>query len=335
MNEYRQDFPMMNKKYVYFNSASTAYKPQAVIDEIKKYYENYSVNTNRGVDSLGYQVTQKYENVRKQVANFIGARNQEIVFTRGTTDGLNLVAQGLAEKIVEGDEIIVSYHEHHANFLPWQELCHKKNAKLIIVDVINGQVDIEGLKNKINTKTKIVAFYHTSNVFGGTNDLSAIAQLVHKYNAYFVVDGAQGIVHEKIDVKKTDIDFYAFSGHKLFGPTGVGVLYGKYELLDDMYPITFGGEMIDIVGLEKTTYKKAPYKFEAGTMMIAEVLGLGAALTYVNNIGYEKMKTQVNMLHDYLITRLKQEIQGIEIYNINVEGSSLITFNIKDIHAHD
>lgn len=335
MKNYREDFPMLKKEYIYFNNASTAYKPTKVIDAIRDYYENYSVNTNRGVDSLGYGVTQKYEQTRDKIAKFINASPSEIVFTRGTTDSLNLVANSFGEIVEAGDEIIVSIHEHHANFLPWQELCKRKQAKLVIVNVLDGKVDLEDLKSKINQKTKIVAFYHTSNVFGGTNNLKEIAQIVHQHEAYLVVDGAQGIVHEKVDVKETNIDFYAFSAHKLYGPTGVGILYGKKELLKEMYPVTFGGEMINIVGLETSTYKDAPYKFEAGTMMIAEVLALGEAIDYVNSIGHEEMARRVYELRNYLTYRLLNEIPNIEIYNKNIKDSSLITFNIKGIHAHD
>lgn len=336
MNEYRKDFPMLKQGYIYFNSASTALKPQIVIDAINEYYEKYSVNTNRGVDSLGYMVTNKYEQTRNKIAKFMNANANEIIFTRGTTAGLNLVARFLESKISEGDEIIVSIHEHHANFIPWQQLCMRKKAKLILVKTYrDGTVDLDDFKRKINFNTKIVALNHISNVFGGINPLKDIATIVHQYNAYFVVDGAQGIVHEQVDVKDLDIDFYAFSGHKIYGPTGVGVLYGKYSILENMEPAEYGGEMIDVVTLNKTTFKKPPYCFEAGTMMIAEVLGLGKAIDYIQSIGYSKMNEHVKQIRHYLIERLTQEIKDIQIYNRDIVDSNLITFNIKGIHSHD
>lgn len=336
MNEYRNDFPMLKQNFVYLNSASTALKPQVVMDAMDDYYNNYGVNTNRGVDSIGYMVTNKYEAVRKKIASFLNAKESEIIFTRGTTDGLNMVARFCEPMIEENDEIIVSIHEHHANFVPWQQLCKRKKAKLIMVKTkLDGTVDLDDLKKCMNAHTKIVALNHMSNVFGGVNSLSKIASIVHEYPAYFVVDGAQGIVHEQVDVEQMDVDFYAFSGHKLYGPTGVGVLYGKYNILKQMEPVNYGGEMIDIVRVDKTTFKEPPYCFEAGTMMIAEVLGLGASLDYVQAIGYSKMNDYVKKLRRYFIERLLIEIPNIQIYNRDIAESNFITFNIKGIHAHD
>lgn len=337
MNNYRDDFPMLKHDYIYFNNASTSLKPKVVIDTIVDYYNNYSVNTNRGVDSLGYKVTQKYEKVRQKVANFIGCNQDEVVFTRGTTDSLNLVASSFGNLIVnEGDEVVVSIAEHHANFIPWQELCKRKGAKLVIVPISeDGTVNSENLRQVMTDKTKIVALNHVSNVMGGINNLSALAKVVHEFNAYFVVDGAQGIIHDEINVHEQGIDFYAFSSHKMFGPMGVGVLYGKKELLEMMPPVVFGGEMIETVTIEKTTYKKAPYKFEAGTMMVPEVLGLGTAIDYINNIGLAKINKQVKDLRAYLVDKLVKEVKDIEIYNLNNKDTGLVTFNIKNIHSHD
>lgn len=336
MNEYRKDFPMLKQPYVYFNSASTALKPQVVIDAMNNYYEKYSVNTNRGVDSLGYVVTNKYEATREKIARFMNANSNEIIFTRGTTNSLNLIARFLESTIQPGDEIIVSVHEHHANFIPWQQLCIRKNASLKLVKTKeDGTVDLDDLKKIINENTKVVALNHISNVFGGINPLKEISKIVHQYSAYFVVDGAQGIVHEQIDVKNMDVDFYAFSGHKIYGPTGIGILYGKYSILEKMEPVEYGGEMIDVVTLNQTTYKKPPYCFEAGTMMIAEVLGLGKAIDYVEKIGYQKMNHHVKQLRNYLIERLIREVKDIQIYNKNIVDSNLVTFNIKGIHSHD
>ena len=337
MNKYRKDFPMLNQDYVYFNNASTSLKPKIVIDSIVNYYTKYGVNTNRGVDSLGFNVTEKYEQVRNKVANFIGCGKDEVIFTRGATDSLNLVANSFGNLIInEGDEIVVSVVEHHANFIPWQELCNKKGAKLVLVPVLeDGTVTLENLIKVMTDKTKIVALNHVSNVMGGINNLSELSKIVHQFNAYFVVDGAQGIVHDKINVNEFGIDFYAFSGHKMYGPMGVGVLYGKKELLNVMPPVVFGGEMIEVVTLEKSTYKKAPYKFEAGTMMVPEVIGLGVAIDYINGIGLKNINDYVKELRNYLVTKLLKEIKDIEIYNINNKDSGLITFNIKNIHAHD
>ena len=337
MNKYRKDFPMLDKDYIYFNNASTSLTPTVVIDSMVDYYTNFGVNINRGVDSLGYKVTEKYELVRSKVAAFIGCAKGEVIFTRGTTDSLNLIAQSFGNLVINDcDEIVVSVVEHHANFIPWQELCNKVGASLVVVPVSDdGIVKPDDLLKVMNNKTRIVALNHVSNVMGGINNIRELAKIVHQFNAYFVVDGAQGIVQEKINVHDLDVDFYAFSGHKMYGPMGVGVLFGKQELLKKMPPIVFGGEMIDTVSIEKTTYKEAPYKFEAGTMMIPEVLGLGVAIDYINNIGIEKINNYVTELRSYLVSKLLEEINDIEIYNKNIVDSNLVTFNIKNIHAHD
>ncbi|MFA5603581.1 MAG: SufS family cysteine desulfurase [Bacilli bacterium] len=337
MNKYRKDFPMLEHDYIYFNNASTSLKPKCVIEAISDYYNNYSVNTNRGVDSLGFKVTEKYESVRQMVADFIGSNKDEIVFTRGTTESLNLVATSFGNMIItEGDEIVTSVVEHHSNLLPWQELCNKLGAKLVFVPIReDGTVNPEDLKKVMTKRTKIVALNHISNVMGGINNILELSKIVHQFNAYFVVDGAQGIVHEKINVHDLDIDFYAFSSHKMYGPMGVGVLYGKKKLLNMMPPVMFGGEMVDVVSSDAATYKQAPYKFEAGTMMVPEVIGLGAAIEYINEIDQSKMNVHVKELRKYLINKLVTEINDIEIYNNEAVDSSLITFNIKNIHAHD
>ncbi len=337
MNEYRKDFPFLNKNYIYFNNASTSLKPKIVIDAIVDYYSNYSVNTNRGIDSLGYEVTQKYEKTRKIVAQFLGCLEEEIIFTRGTTESINLVAHSLGDKIVEkGDEIIISDQEHHSNLIPWQELCKEKGAILKFVKTDkNGVVSFENLKSILNDKTKIVALNHVSNVMGSINNLKKISKIIKQSNAFFIVDGAQGVIHEKVDVKELNIDFYAFSSHKMYGPMGVGVLYGKKELLNIMKPIHFGGEMVDEVQRQISTYKDVPYKFEAGTMMVPEVIGLGVAIEYINSIGLDKINDYIKQLRKYLISKLENEVEGIKIYNKDNINSNLITFNINNIHAHD
>lgn len=329
MKEYLNDFPMLKQDYVYFNSASTSLKPQVVINEMVNYYQNYSSNISRGVDFLGYKVTKMYEESRETVANFINASKDEIVFTRGTTESLNMIAYMLENEIRENDEVIVTNAEHHSNFLPYQELCKRKSAKLIIINVDNLY---DELKEKITDKTKIVAIHHVSNVLGNINDLEKIASIAHKKNAYVIIDGAQGIIHEKVDVKKSNIDFYAFSGHKIYGPTGVGVLYGKKEILNRLKPHYFGGEMIDIVKKDSSTYKKSPHKFEAGTMMIPEVLGLKKAIEYFDAIGFEKINNHISDLRNYILSNLKE--LDVEIYNEFID-TNLITFNFKNIHSHD
>ncbi len=331
----REDFPMLKEKYIYFNNAATSYKPTDVTKEIFNYYTKNTSNINRGIDSLSYYSTIKYEEVRKKVANFINANNKEIIFTRGTTDSINFLANSLEEKINENDEIIISIIEHHSNFVPWQKLCERKKAKLIVLDVEkDGTVSPSLLEKKLNIHTKIVSLNHISNTMGGINNIKELSKLVRKYNAIFVVDGAQAISNIKVDVKDLDIDFYAFSGHKMYGPTGIGILYGKKQLLDDMEPTSYGGEMIESVSIEKTTYKEAPYKFEAGTMMISSVLGLGKAIDYISKIGINNMHNQVINLREYLINQLK-DIKDITIYNENNIDSSIVLFNINHIHSHD
>lgn len=331
----RDDFPMLKEKYIYFNNASTTFKPNVVLENTKTFYTNYNSNLNRGIDSLAYFATKEFEDSRKKVANFINANSNEIVFTRGTTDSINMVANSLEKNINENDEIIVSIIEHHSNFVPWQKLCERKNAKLIVLNIDeNGLINLDELKAKLSSKTKIVALNHVSNTMGGGNNIKEISKIVHNYNALFLVDGAQGITNTKVDVKDMDIDFYTFSSHKIYGPMGVGVLYGKKEILDTMEPTSYGGEMVDSVSINSTTYKETPYKFEAGTMMVPGVIGLGTAIDYITNIGVDNIHNYIKELRNYLINRLN-EIENIKIYNKNNIDSSIVLFNIDNIHSHD
>ncbi len=331
----RDDFPMLKEKYIYFNNASTTFKPNVVLENTKTFYTNYNSNLNRGIDSLAYFATKEFEDSRKKVANFINANSNEIVFTRGTTDSINMVANSLERTINNGDEIIVSIIEHHSNFVPWQKLCERKNAKLIVLNIDeNGLINLDELKAKLSSKTKIVALNHVSNTMGGRNNIKEISKIVHNYNALFLVDGAQGITNTKVDVKDMDIDFYTFSSHKIYGPMGVGVLYGKKEILDTMEPTSYGGEMVDSVSINSTTYKETPYKFEAGTMMVPGVIGLGTAIDYITNIGVDNIHNYIKELRNYLINRLN-EIENIKIYNKNNIDSSIVLFNIDNIHSHD
>ncbi len=343
VEKFRAAFPMLNREvnghpWVYFNSAATALKPEVVLEAMDDYYRNYGVNVFRGVDTVSYRATEAFEAVRESVANLIGAKDKnEIVFTRGTTSAINLACNGyVAQHLKPDSEIVISVAEHHANYIPWQQLAKRTGTKLVFVDLDQwGRVTEEALRAVVNERTAVVALAQISNVMGAQNDLPALAKIVHQYgNAVFVVDGAQGIVHEQPTVAEWDIDFYAFSGHKLYGPTGVGVLYGKTALLEAMQPIEFGGEMIDQVSLYDTSFAKPPYRFEAGTPMIAEVIGLGRAIALINEIGYEPMQRQVCFLAARLRDKLL-ELPNVTIYNPNNTASGIVSFNIEGVHAHD
>lgn len=331
----RDDFPMLKQDYIYLNNAATTFKPKVVIDEINDYYTFNNSNINRGIDSFSYKVTNKYEQARENIANFINAKKEEIVFTKGTTSSINLVARSLENNINEDDNIIISVIEHHSNFVPWQKLCQRKNAKLIVLDVNeDGTVDLKLLHEHLNNKTKIVALNHVSNTLGGINNIKEISKLVHNFNSLLFVDGAQALSSLEIDVKDLDVDFYTFSAHKIYGPMGLGILYGKEQLLNEMEPVEYGGEMIDSVSIENTTYKKSPYKFEAGTMEIPSVLAFSTSIDYIKDIGVNNIHEYIFDLRQYLINELNK-IDNIEIYNKNNINSSIVLFNIKGIHSHD
>lgn len=341
-DDLRKDFPMLerqvnNKPFIYLNSAATTLKPRQVVEAMDTYYYTYGGTINRGVDSVGYEATLAYEAVRTQVAEFIGAKDPNtIVFTRGTTTSLNMIASSFGELIIEaGDEIVVCLSEHHANYIPWQQLAKRKGAKLVLAPLNDfGGVTPEGLQSVLSAKTKIVALHHISNVMGSHNDVKRLAELTHEVGAYFVADGAQGVVHEAVNVSDLDCDFYVFSAHKMVGPTGVGVLYGKPELLAMMPPTEFGGEMNHIVDIYDTSFKDAPHKFEAGTMMIAEVIGMGAAISYIEAIGIQAIHDHVSALREYAVEQLKQ-VPNVEIYNEHNHSSGIITYNHIGIHPHD
>lgn len=336
MYQYKKDFPVFNKypNLSYLDSAASSLKPKCVIDAIDEYYNNNGVNVHRGVYGLSYEATDSYEQARVEIANFINAKDNEIVFTRGCSSSLNLVALSYGmDNVFEGDEIIVSQLEHHSNLIPWQKVCQKKKAKLVYVELTDeGRITVDNFKKVINHKTKIVALNHVSNVMGYVSPIEEIIKIAHSFDAIVVVDGAQAVPHMTVDVKKLDCDFYAFSGHKMCGPTGVGVLYGKYELLDKMEPIEFGGDMADIVTLDSVTYKCVPYKFEAGTPLISEVIGLAEACRYLKNIGLEFIKNHEYKLKKYALELLKDV--ELDIYNLSCE-TGILTFNLKDVHPHD
>jgi len=341
MQELRKEFPMLQNhpEMAYFDTASTALTPQVVIDAMNNYYQYHNTNISRGVDKYGYETTAIYESVREKVKNFIGAtRNEEIIFTRGTTESLNMIAFGFAKKQLHiGDEIILNIAEHHANLLPWIEVAQMTGAVVKYVDLLDdGSIDLTHLETLLSSKTRIVAFAHVTNVLGSYNNPQTLIRLVRQQaqQAYIIVDGAQGVTQYDVDVQQFDCDFYAFSGHKLFGPTGVGILYGKKELLQQMYPLEFGGDMVAHVNKESALYKELPQKLEAGTMMIAEVFGLGAALDFYQSIDHKQKRAYIKSLRAYAISKLEM-IPNILIYNKDNVDAITIVFNIQCVHAHD
>ena len=342
INTIRKDFPILNQKVhgnplIYLDTSATSQSPVQVVDAMSEYYNEYNSNVHRGVHTLGTKATDGYEQARMKVRGFINAlRYEEIVFTRGTTAAINLVARSFGEaNISEGDEIVVTEMEHHANIVPWQELAKRKNAKLVFIPLEeDGTIKLENVEAVMTDKTKIVAVTHVSNVLGTINDIKSIAEIAHRHDAYITVDGAQSVPHMSVDVQDLDVDFYAFSGHKMLGPTGIGVLYGKAELLDKMEPIEYGGDMIDFVDLRESTWTDLPVKFEAGTPMIAEAIGLSAAIDYINDIGADEILRYEQELVKYAYDKMS-EIEGIEIYGPKEERAGLITFNLDGVHPHD
>jgi cysteine desulfurase/selenocysteine lyase len=337
----RKDFPILKRKVhgkqlVYLDNAATTQKPKAVIDAIKDYYENYNANIHRSIHVLGEEATAAYEEAHKKVADFINADFEEVIFTKSTTESLNLLAYSLTSDLKPGDEIVISEMEHHSNFVPWQQLALKKNLKLKFIEINkDGTLNDESIKNNITNKTKIVSITHVSNVLGTVNDVKKIAKIAHENNALMIVDAAQSVPHMKVDVKDLDVDFLAFSGHKMLGPTGIGVLYGKKELLKEMQPFLYGGEMIKEVTFKQTKFNDLPWKFEAGTPNIAQGIGLGYAIDYLNKIGMENIENHEKGLVKYAYEKLSK-IKEVEIYGPSTEKrSGLIAFNVKGIHAHD
>ena len=338
----RQDFPILRthvrgKPLVYLDNAATTQKPQAVIDRIVRYYTQENSNVHRGVHHLSEVATAAYEGARTTVRRFINARDEkEIVFTRGTTESINLVAQTYGRVHVgAGDEVLITAIEHHSNIVPWQMLCESKNARLVVAPVNDsGEIPIDEFARLLTGRTRIVAFGHASNALGTINPVKRMIALAHDAGAVVVIDGAQGAPHATIDVRDLDCDFYAFSGHKVYGPTGIGVLYGKESLLEAMPPWQGGGDMILSVSFEKTTYNALPYKFEAGTPHIEGVVGLAAALDYVSSIGIDNITAHEQELLAYATRRL-QEIDGVRIIGTAAEKASVISFTLQGVHPHD
>ncbi|HFH9999518.1 TPA: cysteine desulfurase [Streptococcus suis] len=342
LNSISKDFPILDQfvndePLVYLDNAATTQKPQQVLDVLADYYQQDNANVHRGVHTLSERATARYEAARQTVADFIHAKSsKEILFTRGTTTSLNWVAQFAREILQPDDEVIISVQEHHSNIIPWQQACQQTGANLRYVYLRDGEIDVEHLKSLLSSKTKFVSIAHISNVLGAIAPIKQIATLVHEVGAYVVVDGAQSAPHIAIDVHDLDVDFFAFSGHKMLGPTGIGVLYGKEEILNQMSPVEFGGEMIDFVYEQSATWKELPWKFEAGTPNIAGAIGLAAAIDYLNQIGMDRVREHEEELITYLWPKLKA-IPGLTIYGSQdvAKRTGLVAFNLDHLHPHD
>ncbi|WP_445684154.1 cysteine desulfurase [Staphylococcus sp. FSL K6-3157] len=343
VSEIVKDFPILKQqvhgnRLAYLDSTATSQTPTQVIDAIDDYYKRYNSNVHRGVHTLGSLATDGYENARETVRRFINAKYfEEIIFTRGTTASINIVAHSYGDANVnEGDEIVVTEMEHHANIVPWQQLAKRKKAELKFIPLTeDGELAIEDVKATINEKTKIVAIAHVSNVLGTINDIKAIAEIAHEHGAIISVDGAQAAPHMDIDMQDLDADFYSFSGHKMLGPTGIGILYGKRTLLNNMEPVEFGGDMIDFVDKYEASWADLPTKFEAGTPLIAQAIGFAEAIKYLQNLGFEAIHQHEATLTQYAYDKMS-EIEGIEIYGpAKDRRAGIITFNMTDVHAHD
>ena len=337
----RQDFPILsklinNKPLIYFDNAATSQTPTCVIDCIKDYYEQYNSNIHRGVHSLSDEATNAYEDARNKVKDHFNIKNsEEVIFTSGTTHSINIVSNGFSKILTKDDEIIVSGLEHHSNIVPWQMMIKSSGAKLKVIPLMeNGELDMDEFANILSHKTKIVFLNHVSNALGLINPIEKIITMSHEKGAFVLIDGAQSAAHFKIDLQKLNVDFFTASAHKLCGPTGVGFLYGKKELLHMMEPLMGGGEMISDVTFSKTTYADLPHKFEAGTPNISGVIAFGRALDYLNGIGLEKIENYENDLLDYANSKLKQ-IEGLKIYGESKNKTSVISFNIEGIHSYD
>ncbi|MBC1686689.1 cysteine desulfurase [Listeria welshimeri] len=340
----RADFPILDqeineKPLAYLDNAATSQKPKQVIEALTHYYEFDNANVHRGVHTLAARATDAYESARVKVAKFIHAREvAEIIFTRGTTSAINLVVDSYAEANIEaGDEIVISYLEHHSNLIPWQQLAKRKDAVLKYIELEeDGTISVEQAQKTISEKTKIVALAHVSNVLGTITPIKEIAAIAHKFGAVILVDGAQAVPHMEVNVVDLDADFYAFSGHKMMAPTGIGALYGKRELLDAMEPTEFGGEMIDFVELYDSTWKELPWKFEAGTPIIGGAIALGAAIDYLAEVGLANIHAHEQELVGYAIEEMSR-IEGITIYGPKDASKrcGLVTFNLEGAHPHD
>jgi cysteine desulfurase / selenocysteine lyase len=344
VKEIRKHFPILDQEVngnplVYLDSAATSQKPISVIEAVNDYYRGYNSNVHRGVHTLGTKATDGYEGAREKVRRFINAPStQEVIFTRGTTTSINTVAASYGRaNLREGDEIVITHMEHHSNIIPWQQLAKETGAVLKYVPLQeDGTITLEDVKETVTSQTKIVSIMMVSNVLGTMNPIKEITKIAHDHGAVMVVDGAQAAPHMKIDVQDLDCDFFAFSAHKMVGPTGIGVLYGKKKHLNKMEPVEFGGEMIDFVGLQESTWKELPWKFEGGTPIIAGAIGLGAAIDFLEDIGLDNIEAYEHKLAAYALDKMNQ-VEGMTIFGPKDPGqrAGLVTFNIDDVHPHD
>lgn len=342
MNQWKKDFPILFQQVndhplIYLDSAATSQKPNSVVEQLAAYYQGYNSNVHRGVHTLGTKATDAYEGARDKVQHFIHAKKrEEIIFTRGTTTSINMVAHSYAlSHLKAGDEILLSPAEHHANLIPWQQVAKATGAKLVYMSLeADSTIVLEKVRPLVTKKTKIIAIQHVSNVLGTINPIAELAKFVHEVGGIISVDGAQSVPHMKVDVQALDVDFLSFSGHKMLGPTGIGVLYGKEHLLQEMEPVEFGGEMIDHVDLENATWKELPWKFEGGTPIIAGAIGLGAAIDYLQSVGMDKVEEHDRKLTKYAIEALR-EVEGIRIFGPLENRIGAVTFNLDDVHPHD
>lgn len=342
IEEIRKDFPILHrqvngKPLVYFDNGATSQKPQQVIDVINRYYQHENSNIHRGIHTLSQEATDAYEKARTTIQQFINAKhNHEIIFTSGTTGSINLVASSFGKKHLQaGDEIIISTMEHHSNIVPWQMICEEKGAILKVIPISDkGELLMDEFEKLLSSKTKLVSITHVSNTLGTINPVKEIVKLAKKAGAFVLIDGAQAVPHTKVDVQALDCDFYAFSAHKMFGPTGVGILYGKEAILNELPPYQGGGDMIKTVTFEKTTYNELPHKFEAGTPNIVGGLGLAAAIDYMNNIGIANIEAYEHELLNYATEKIKQ-IEGVRIIGEAINKASVLSFLVEGTHPSD
>lgn len=336
-NKIKNDFPIFDSSdLIYLDNAATTQKPQSVISAVDAFYKETNANVHRAIYSIGNEATKRYEDSREKVSSFINApSSKEVIFTSGATESLNLLAYSLVSTLEPGDEILLSEMEHHSNIVPWQIMAKKFNLiiRYLPIDEI-GELDLSNSEDFFTKKTKIVSIAHVSNVLGTINPIKKLAAMAHNVGAIFIADGAQGAPHTKVDVKEFDCDFYVFSGHKMLGPTGVGILWGKTKLLEEMDPFMGGGEMIEDVSFEESTWNNIPYKFEAGTPNIAQAIGLGAAIDYLNIVGMENIQNHERELTKYALKQVSQ-IKNIKIHGTSNNKSGVISFNIKNIHPQD
>ena len=341
LNKIRDEFPILDQKIngedlIYLDNAASTQKPKSVINAIKDYYENDHSNVHRGVHTLSVRATEAYENARAKVAEFLNSPNlHQIIFTKGTTDSINLIASSITNLVQKDDEILITSMEHHSNIVPWQELCKRTGAVLKVIPINkNGELLIDEYANMISSRTKIISIVHLSNTLGTINPVEDIIEIAKSHDVITVIDGAQAAGHLPIDVQKLDCDFYLFSGHKIFGPTGIGVLYGKENILNEIDPYQFGGEMILKVTFEETTYNDLPHKFEAGTPNIAGAVGIGASIDFINGLDRDLAHQHEMSLHDYALEKL-EEIEGVRIIGNASNKSAIISFVIDGLHPHD